>query len=92
MGWARLSVRMEAMRSTQVCLEASKGRDHLSGLNCVLDGNIKMELNQNVCKGVFWIQLARASALLRAVKVTTLGLWDSSKAGSFLSSRAAFSV
>jgi hypothetical protein len=45
MGWARLSVRMEAMRSTQVCLEASKGRDHLSGLNCVLDGNIKMELN-----------------------------------------------
>ena len=45
MGWAGHLVRMGAVRNTQFCLESSKGREHFSGLNCVIDGNIKMELD-----------------------------------------------
>ena len=44
MVWAGHLVRMGAVRSTQFCLEASKGQEHFSGRNCVFDGNIKMEL------------------------------------------------
>ena len=45
MGWAGHLVRMGAVWSTPFCSEASKGREHFGGLNCVIDGNIKMELN-----------------------------------------------
>lgn len=44
-GWAGHLVRKAAMRNTQFYSEASKGREHFSGLNCVVEGNIKMELN-----------------------------------------------